>query len=221
MRREDSTVQFCTGFSFGLLLGTFLVLLLSAWLHGRAVERRAWVATPIRATPIVHRQDRPAIRAAEIERRKERFAEPVAKIDLNRIAEIESSGDPKATGAAGERGLCQIMPATWSDVTREMGVDWSFDEAWDPKKNLAVADWYLHVTLPRYLKHYDIPDTSSARLAAFNYGIGNINRLHGEHGGYWLKHTPECVQGYVRRYCRAEPQRNYVAVYGYTARQAK
>ncbi len=192
--------------------GLWAMLQVGIWIGRTDVKTLKAAGRDMHAEYIEAYQQAPP--AMTIEERQAKFApEPKPIIDMNRIVQIESSGNANAVGTSGERGLCQIMPVTWSDVTREMGVEWSFDEAWDPKKNLAVADWYLNVTLPRYLKHYDVPDTSSARVAAFNYGIGNINRLHGEHGGYWLMHTPECVQGYVMRYHRAVPQRDYVATY--------
>ncbi len=31
---------------------------------------------------------------------------------------VESSGNPKAIGRLGERGLCQFFPAAWADTTR-------------------------------------------------------------------------------------------------------
>ena len=208
--RKERVVNFCAGMMVGMLIVAVAVEVIVWW---RQQGERYGLSKPVQVVPVVYRQDRPAIRQAEIERRRERFAEVGVRIDINRVAEIESSGDPSATGVAGERGLCQLMPGTWADVTTEMGVEWDFDEAFDPRKNLAVADWYLARTIPRYLKYYGIPDTTSARMAAYNYGIGNIKRLHGEHGGYWLMHTPECVQEYVLKYHKAEPQRDYVATY--------
>ena len=199
MRREDSTVQFCTGFSFGLLLGTFLVVLLSAWLHGRAVERRAWTPTPIRATPIVHLQDRPAIRAAEIERRKERF-DPV-EINLGAIIQIESSGNPLAVSPAGCRGLCQIAKGTWCECTILMGVDWTWEEdAFDPGCNRAVGQFYINHRIPQMLRAYEIPDSEATRIGAYNAGIGRVRHLWREHGTDWLSHAPRETQYYVVKY---------------------
>ena len=34
------------------------------------------------------------------------------------IISVESSGNPKAIGRLGERGLCQFFPAAWADTTR-------------------------------------------------------------------------------------------------------
>jgi len=34
------------------------------------------------------------------------------------VISVESSGNPKAIGRLGERGLCQFFPAAWADTTR-------------------------------------------------------------------------------------------------------
>ena len=192
--------QFCTGFSFVILLGTFLVVVLSAsWLHGRAVERRAWVATPIPTTPIVHRKDRPAIRAAEIERRKERFA-PV-EINIGAIIQIESSGNPLAVSPVGCRGLCQIAHTTWWECTALMGVEWTWEEdAFDPGCNQAVGNYYMNTRIPQMLRAYDIPDTEATRIGAYNWGIGRLRDAFRRYGHDWLSHAPKETQDYVLKY---------------------
>ena len=208
-------MQFCTGFSFGLLLGTFLVLLLSAWLHGRADVKTLKAASRTRdmhAEYIAAYQQAPP--AMTIEERQAKFApEPKPIIDMNRIVQIESSGNANSVGTSGERGLCQIMPKTWKQVTREMGVDWTFDEAWDPVKNLAVGTHYMTVTIPRYLRSIDMPDTASARAVCYNWGFGNLRRAWHEHGGAWLSNIPDVRQDYYRRYTQAEPAQDYVLAY--------
>lgn len=226
-------MNFCAGMMVGMLVVAVAVEVVVWW---RQQGERYGLSKPVQAKHIgvdlaipgqdvsvveiktredvKHLIDQAQARHDEQKRRRERFAAVTAvEIDLNRIVEIESAGVSSKTGDAGERGLCQILPDTWSDVTREMGVDWSFEDAYDPQKNLAVADWYLRVTLPRYLKHHGIPDTSSARIAAYNHGIGNVNRLWRLHQGYWITNLPNCVKWHLTKYSRAEPKRDYVKTY--------
>jgi len=124
-------------------------------------------------------------------------ASPVT-IDVRAIAQIESSGDARAVGKFGERGLCQIRRATWNEWVECMGQHWSFDDAFDPGINRAVAHYGLNTRIPQMLGVYGISDTVAHRLAAYNWGIGNLR--------YAVVHErplPEDVQRYVRRYRRA------------------
>lgn len=116
---------------------------------------------------------------------------------INRVIEIESRGDPNATGAAGERGLMQILPDAWADTAAYLMVHWPFDDAWDPIKNIIIGTGYYDQVLPRYLAHYGIPDTPYTRLAAYNWGIGNLANCYARHGQHWFDHLPAGV----RRHC--------------------
>jgi hypothetical protein len=206
-------------FVAGMLVGMLVVAVaveIIVW--GRQQEARHWQATPIKAasrTRDMHAEYIAAYQQAPpamtIEERQAKFApEPKPIIDMNRIVQIESSGNANSVGTSGERGLCQIMPKTWKQVTREMGVDWTFDEAWDPVKNLAVGTHYMTVTIPRYLRSIDMPDTASARAVCYNWGFGNLRRAWHEHGGAWLSNIPDVRQDYYRRYTQAEPAHDYV-----------
>lgn len=103
--------------------------------------------------------------------------EPAKKIsiDLKKIAKIESSNNPEAENSrTGARGLHQIMEPTWNEMVLKMGVDWEWDEAFDAEKNTKVAEYYMNTEIPRLLKHFGIEDTVENRLAAYNWGIGNL-----------------------------------------------
>lgn len=129
-------------------------------------------------------------------------------IDIDAIAQIESGGNARAVGAYGERGVCQIQEATWNEWVERMGESWSFDEAFDPDKNLAVANYGMNTRIPQMLDAYQISDTVAHRLICYNWGIGNL--VHADrHECDW----PESVERYVRRYRRAcvERQRRKVA----------
>lgn len=60
------------------------------------------------------------------------------------IVEKESSWDPEAVGAVGERGLTQILPSTgeWfvqlADQELDIVIEWDPDELFDPTYNLTL-----------------------------------------------------------------------------------
>lgn len=137
-------------------------------------------------------------------------------VDLNRIVEIESSGNTYEIGLAGERGLCQIMGPTWKDTVCEMGRSWPFTDAHLEGKNLQVARHYLTVTIPRYLRHYRLPDSLYMRLACYNWGIGKLKDHYARHGRDWFDHLPASPKDYIRKYRNAEPQQDYLTKYGVT-----
>lgn len=205
----DRATNILGGFVVGVSIvgGLWAMLQVGIWIGRTDVKTLKAAGRDMHAEYIAAYQQAPA--AMTVERRRERFGEaPI--IDMNRIVQIESSGNANAVGTSGERGLCQIMPKTWKQVTREMGVDWTFDEAWDPVKNLAVGTHYMTVTIPRYLRSIDMPDTASARAVCYNWGFGNLRRAWHEHGGAWLSNIPDVRQDYYRRYTQAEPAQDYV-----------
>ena len=64
----------------------------------------------------------------------------------------ESDGDPTALGAAGERGLLQIMPETGALLAREAGVvDYNL---WHPAHNLWLGAYGL-ARWPQWWTTYD------------------------------------------------------------------
>lgn len=116
---------------------------------------------------------------------------------INRVIEIESRGDPNAIGAAGERGLMQILPGAWADASAYLMVHWPFEDAFDPVKNIIIGSAYYDQVIPRYLTHYGVPDTPYTRLAAYNWGIGKVGNCYARHGQHWFDHVPASV----RRHC--------------------
>jgi len=120
-------------------------------------------------------------------------------IDIDRLADIESSQNPKAVNPkTGARGLLQIMKPTWEEVTNKLGVNWSWDEAFDEEKNEEVGNYYINVEIPRLLKYFSIEDTIEHRLAAYNWGIGDLKK-------YGLKNAPEETKNYIQRYRGVNP----------------
>ncbi len=192
-------------FVAGMLVGMLVVAVaveIIVW--GRQQEARHWQATPIKVE-YVHDielpQDRPAIRQAEIERRKECFAEVAHEINMGAIVQIESSGNPRAVSPAGCRGLCQIAEGTWVECCKWLGVSWTWSEdAFDPGCNRAVGNYYINHRIPAMLAHYGIDDSVTTRIGAYNAGIGTLLRLWRKHGHEWLAYAPKETQRYVLRY---------------------
>src|SRR3954447_21409324 len=82
------------------------------------------------------------------------------------------------TSRAGARGLMQITPATAHAIASTTGGT-AFTEAdlATPQVNIAYGTWYLR----HLLDHYDGDEV--ATLAAYNAGIGNVDRWRAAAGG--------------------------------------
>ena|ERR1043166_1453990 len=63
---------------------------------------------------------------------------------IRAITAVESGGNPRAVGLAGERGLMQIKLATWREITKkEFGERIPFARAFEPELNQQVGQAYL------------------------------------------------------------------------------
>src|SRR3954471_16367720 len=82
------------------------------------------------------------------------------------------------TSHAGARGLMQITPETAHAIAQSTGGT-AFTEAdlATPQVNIAYGAWYLR----HLLDHYDGDEV--AALAAYNGGIGNVDRWRASAGG--------------------------------------
>jgi len=113
-------------------------------------------------------------------------------IDLVRLAQIESSQNPRAYNPKSQaRGLMQITPISLKDYNNYHAKEpVSPDQLYDPTTNMQVAQWYIQQRIPQMLKAFKIPVTLDNVLWAYNGGIGNvkINRM-----------APE-TQDYIRKY---------------------
>lgn len=124
-------------------------------------------------------------------------------IDMDAIIQIESGGRPDAVNKrTGARGLTQIMKNTWPDIMRSLNVDWSWNEAFDPEKNLAAGSHYMNKMIPQYLKHYNLPVNYKTILASYNWGIGNVKKSVEKYGSQWTNHIPLETKNYIQKYER-------------------
>ena len=98
------------------------------------------------------------------------------EMDLDAIAQIESSNNPKAYNKITKAyGLYQIKEAALIDVNRKLiCTDYSLQDMFIPCKGYVVAYSYLNALIPHYLTNYGIPDTVETRILAYCWGIGNV-----------------------------------------------
>lgn len=121
-----------------------------------------------------------------------------AEIDMDRIAMIESSNNPKKYNRETDAtGMYQVVPggalADYNMAHIRNG--YSAEDMYDPDKAYIVANWYYNVKIPKYLKAFGIEDTDENRCIAYHDGIGNLRKyLRGERN---LGHD---MQLYLKRY---------------------
>lgn len=83
----------------------------------------------------------------------------------------ESSGNPRAVGPMGERGLFQFRESTWYWFTKKTyGEETDFDLAFDPKVSREVGMKYLRWLKERLGAHY----TPALLAGSFHYGLSAI-----------------------------------------------
>lgn len=97
---------------------------------------------------------------------------------IRAVIQVESAFDPRAVSPKGAQGLMQLMPRT----ARELGVA----DPFDPRENVMGGTRYLRSLLDRYQE--DLPTA----LAAYNWGMGNLER---NRGGF----LPEETRNYIDR----------------------
>lgn len=104
---------------------------------------------------------------------------------LKAQAIAESDLNPRAISPAGAEGLCQFMPATWREIMGDA-------DPFNPEASIQAQTIYLHRLLDRY------GDVAKA-LAAYNWGMGNVDRCHAQHGATWREHLPDETRAYLAR----------------------
>ncbi len=102
---------------------------------------------------------------------------------LRALIAAESAWDINAVSPAGAEGLAQFMPPT--------SAEWEVDP-WDPIDAINGAARYLAWLRSR------VP-TWSAALAAYNWGIGNVEKTLGDDGLLPLDRLPAETRKYVAK----------------------
>lgn len=151
-------------------------------------------------------QKGPEVTGTTVDKADSSEAPGTSKIDIDKIWAIESSKgtDPSmGRSKAGARGHFQFMKATWDEMVKKMGVDWDWrDGSMDYEKSKTVADYYINTEIPRLLKHYKIEDTVENRLAAYDWGIGNLRYNE------WYDSTQETID-YIKKYRDMREDKNF------------
>lgn len=129
-------------------------------------------------------------------------------IDMDKIADIESSGEALAHTPDGQHiGLYQLSQGIVTDFNHELdecGPDcWNIqqfqlEQMYIPEYALRVANWYINIKTPERLLEYGIPDTTTSRLIAFNWGIGHLRKWFNR-GCHWYQ-LPLETRKYIRKY---------------------
>jgi len=127
------------------------------------------------------------------------------EINLDKIWQIESTRgtDPDAMNPnrKGALGHFQFLKGTWNECVSMMGKNWDWRTgALDYNKSKAVADFYLNKRIPQMLKHYSLPDNIKFRLAAYDWGIGNVKKVWEKYGEDWENHLPQETIEYFAKY---------------------
>lgn len=116
---------------------------------------------------------------------------------VDAVIMLESGGHPDLVGRAGERGLMQIMPATWAACSQEVyGKELSFDLAFDPEINRRVGTYYLRRMQQFLAKNgaHDRTDSLHLLLACYNAGPERVYQ-----GGFQMDGLPSSTISYARR----------------------
>ena len=128
-------------------------------------------------------------------------AEPSTGINIeawvDRIIRQESAGNPRAVSNKGAGGLIQIMPATWTEMTKEVfGRPLPQSDRFDPQKNKRIGVAYLSKVKDILRKGLGQEPTIEQVLAAYNGGPyrlikykGNVSRMPAESRDYVQKIT--------------------------------
>ena len=114
------------------------------------------------------------------------------EIDLDKIAMIESSHNPKAYNKHSQAmGTYQITPICLADYNNYNAPRIDKNDLFSHEINEKVAVWYLTKRIPQMLKHYGFQDTVENRLISYNCGIGCVG-----------KPLPTETKNYIEKYSR-------------------
>lgn len=98
-------------------------------------------------------------------------------IDMDAIAQIESSGNPLAYNHQdGAIGLYQITPVVLKEYNAYHAQKFTRNNLYSAHINFAIASWYMRVRIPQMLVAYNLPLTTTNKIIAWNAGISNARK---------------------------------------------
>jgi len=86
---------------------------------------------------------------------------------------VESNLNPIAISPVGARGVCQFMPATFSDVERKLKV---VGDPFDPRLNIQFAGYYMMNMQKFWNSNRPDVDRKNLAMASYNAGAGNLHK---------------------------------------------
>ena len=117
---------------------------------------------------------------------------PAEMINLERIKQIESNGNPLAYNNRSHAvGLYQITPICLTEYNNFHKVKYSQAQLFNGKINRKIAEWYINIRIPSMLSYYHKPITVENVLISYNAGIS-----------YVVKGKPLPIEtvNYIRKY---------------------
>lgn len=116
---------------------------------------------------------------------------------LKAVIRQESGFNPDARGAAGERGLMQIMPGAAQDwQTHQHRTLPTIEALFDPQLNLEIGAWYLGRALQQWSAH---PEREKLALLQYNAGRSQALRAVREQEKNLPLHIPiESTRHYIK-----------------------
>ena len=109
---------------------------------------------------------------------------------LKAQAKAESGLRPRAVSPAGAMGLFQFMPATWEEWNRRKYPKVELD-IYNPEHSTFLAAAYMEHLLGRYAGNM------RKALAAYNFGMGNVDKAIALRGDAWETGLPAETAGYL------------------------
>ena len=100
----------------------------------------------------------------------------------------ESNLNPNATSPVGAMGLGQFMPATWYEVSEQLGFP-SGVSAYASSYNIQAHAYYMRNLRSQFKRERPEWDRHSLALASYNAGLGNVLKAQ-EKGGNSLLYKP-------------------------------
>lgn len=100
----------------------------------------------------------------------------------------ESNLDPCAVSPVGARGMMQFMPATFEECAAKLRL--TNPDAYNPEHSIACAAFYMRGLMRRYNSDWE------RALAAYNWGMGNVDRLVTMD---WKERLPHETRSYIAR----------------------